>query len=502
MAKRAAILSLVALAFAGGYLYSHYSNGKNNTAADTQSSRKILYYYDPMHPSYRSDEPGIAPDCEMDLVPKYADEETAYNRERRILYYHDPMHPSYRSDKPGIAPDCKMALVPVYAEDDAAMGGSDSSTPMETVHISPEKQQLIGVEYGTVEYGPAFQTIRAPARVSFDESKVYHVQSKYDGWIDQVFVTLVGTEVRKNQPLLTVYNPQSIPAQMEFIKHSNKGWEMGMPAAINAPGDVLKNQPSIPPPPRSGGSAPSNSPEELGVTSEKNALNYEALIAADRYRLQQLGFDDEVLAVIAKSRTPMWKLIVRSPIDGVVTERNSFEKQRVTPETMYTIVDMSTVWVTADLLEYDAEAIKVGQSATLRLPFMSGRTFKGKVDAVLPSLDPTSRTLKVRLLFDNPDRLLRAEMYGDVELHSGGSKRLVAPQSAVLNSGLKQLVFVDRGNGYFETRSVTTGNLIGDRIEILSGLRAGERIVTSGNFLIDSESQLKASRAGHDRSNH
>ena len=504
MRKRVLILSLVGLAFAGGFFCAHFYKEKTETAADTRGGRKVLYYYDPMHPDYISETPGVAPDCNMALVPFYADEHVAgaahgAKKERTILYYHDPMHPSYRSDKPGIAPDCNMALEPVYADQESEMSAS-SGPPLDTVHITPEKQQLIGVRYGAVEYGSAVQTIRAAARISMDENKIARVQSKYEGWIDQVFVTLVGTEVRKNQPLLTIYNPQSVASQMEFIKHSNRGFMMGMPTAITGAINPSTNQPVDQPAQISPGN---NQPaDQTPAGSSPNMPNYEALLAADRYRLQQMGFDDEVLAVIAKSRTPMWKLIVRSPIDGVVIERNGFPKQRATPETMYTIADLSTVWVTADFFEYEGSVIQVGQTAALTLPYLPGKTFKGRVDSILPSLDPTTRTLKVRMVFDNPNNLLRPEMYGDVELRTGGARRLLVPREAVLDSGLRRVVFVDKGNGYFEPREVNTGRQFGDRVEVLSGLKAGERVVTSGNFLIDSESQLKASRAGHDRSNH
>jgi hypothetical protein len=206
MGKRLLILSLVGLAFSGGFFCAHFYKGKTETAADTKNGRKVLYYYDPMHPEYISDQPGVAPDCNMDLVPFYADEQAAKGakKERKILYYHDPMHPSYRSDKPGIAPDCNMALEPVYAEQASEM---EASAPLDTVHISPEKQQLIGVQYGTVEYGSAVQTIRAAARISMDENKIARVQSKYDGWIDQVCVTLVGTEVRRSTAPYRLQSP-------------------------------------------------------------------------------------------------------------------------------------------------------------------------------------------------------------------------------------------------------------------------------------------------------
>src|SRR6185503_14402157 len=165
MRKRVLILSLVGLAFAGGFFCAHFYKEKTETAADTRGGRKVLYYYDPMHPDYISETPGVAPDCNMALVPFYADEHVAgaahgAKKARTILYYHDPMHPSYRSDKPGIAPDCNMALEPVYADQESEMSAS-SGPPLDTVHITPEKQQLIGVRYGAVEYGSAVQTIRA-----------------------------------------------------------------------------------------------------------------------------------------------------------------------------------------------------------------------------------------------------------------------------------------------------------------------------------------------------
>ncbi|PYP84585.1 MAG: hypothetical protein DMF61_19500 [Blastocatellia bacterium AA13] len=511
MGKRLLILSVTGLAFAAGIAFSHFYKGDTQAVADKKNGRKILYYYDPMHPSYTSDKPGIAPDCEMDLVPKYAEEAeakpaAARKKERKILYYVDPMHPSYRSDKPGIAPDCNMKLEPVYAQEERDMdGAADDNAPVDAVHISPEKQQLIGVEYGSVEYGPAFQTVRAAAKVGWDENKVARVQVKYDGWIDEIFVNLVGARVRKRQPLATVYNPMSTEAQMDFIRHANRRL---MPAAPQMRGQSnmatpqpaqVKASDSQPDSQTAQGVKQGAAPAAASTTDPNAGLDYEALLAGDRYRLQQMGFDDEVLATIAKTRTPVRSLTVYSPINGVVVERNAFPKQRVTPDTMYTIVDLSTVWVTADLFEYEAGAIQAGQSAVLSMPFMPGKRFKGKVDSILPAIDPTTRTLKVRLVFDNLNNALMPEMYGDVELRVGGMKRLMVAQSAVLDSGLRQVVFVDRGNGYFEPRDVKTGRRFGDRIEVLSGLKAGERIVTSGNFLIDSESQLKASRAGHDR---
>jgi len=174
-------------------------------------------------------------------------------------------------------------------------------------------------------------------------------------------------------------------------------------------------------------------------------------------------------------------------------ERNAFPRQRVTNDTvLYTVADLSSVWVMADVFEYEAAGVHVGQSAAMKLDYLPGRIFRGKVTYILPQVDPATRTLKVRLQFENPGTLLKPDMYGEVELQTGGQRSLVVPEGAVLNSGDRQTVFVDRGNGQFEPRPVTIGTQSDGRIEILSGLAAGERIVTSGNFLIDSESRLKA----------
>ena len=370
---------------------------------------------------------------------------------RKILYWHDPMHPAYKSDKPGIAPDCNMALTPVYDDDPEVTGGSrPADLAPGAVRVPVEKQQLIGVKVETAGLKPAFEVTRAPAKVGLDESKVYRVQTKLEGWFDEVYVTSVGTFVKKNQQLLTIYNPQSTPAQLEWV------------ALMKA--KMLEQKPD------------------------------EGLIAQSRRKLELLGLTDEQIETIGKSRAPMYRMLIKSPIDGFVLERNAFPKQKVTPETIYTIADLSKVWATADVFEYQAPPLVVGQTVILTVPYLPGRRFEGVVDSVLPIVDPASRTLKVRAVFVNSDYALKPEMYGEMEFRSGGGSRLTVPQDAVLDSGLRKTVFIDRGEGYFEPREVKTGKQYGDRIEIVSGVKKGERVVVSGNFLLDSESQLKTGR--------
>jgi len=406
--KNVAILILIAAAALGGFGYGRWY-GKSVAAAG--SSPKVLYWVDPMHPWYKSDKPGIAPDCGMKLVPVYSGEEQKYGQEK----------PS-----PG------------------------------TVRISEAKQQLIGVEFGTAEYETVSGAIHAAARVTLDETRIAKVQSKLEGWVDQVFVDFTGKYVNKGDPLLTIYSPEALATQQEYLLAMK---------AVHLMHD---------------------SPVHETMDSTEN------LVAAAKKRLELWDITDRQIEEIARTGHTLQNLTLDSPIAGFVTERGVFPKQHVTPETaLYTIADLSTVWVIADVFEYEAANIRLNAPASMTLAYLPGRVFHGRVIYILPQVDPATRTLKVRIQLDNPGYALKPEMYGDVELRTGGVRRLVVPRSAVLNSGDRQIVFVDKGDGNFEQREVKVGAEADGRVEILSGLQPGERIVTSGNFLIDSESKLK-----------
>jgi len=375
---------------------------------------------------------------------------------RQPLFWVDPMHPWYKSNKPGIAPDCGMKLVAVYPGDEAQYARTNPGLPDGTVAISAEKQQLIGVQYGTVEFASASETIRAAARVTLDETRIAKVNGKLDGWIDQVFADFTGKLVKQGDPLLTFYSPEALATQQEYL------------LAIKALGAMHDNPVH----------------EMMGST--------ERLVDAARMRLQLWDIGAGEIDRIARTGEPLKNLTLYSPISGFVMERNAFPRQRITADTtLYTVADLSAVWVIADVFEFEAAGVRMGQPATLTLDYLPGRTFHGRVSYILPQVDPATRTLKVRLQVDNPGYALKPDMYGQVELHTAAARRLVVPQSAVLDSGDRQTVFVDAGDGHFEPRAVTVGVRSGGVAEILSGLRAGERIVTSGNFLLDSESQLQ-----------
>ncbi len=449
-------LALLAAAFIGGYGYRHWL-GKGAGAPAGKGGRRILYYVDPMHPGYKSDKPGIAPDCGMKLEPVYEGGqmgEAAPTAERKILHYRDPQDPKYTSDKPGLNPETGNELEPVYA-------GEPSSMPMGTIRVSPEKQQLIGVQYGEVESAAGVHSFRAVGKVAFDETKIARVHARIDGWVERVFVDFVGKVVEKGQPLLTIYSPELVASQQEYLL-------------------ALKSQRIM-----------KNSALE-GAIADSNSL-----LAAVRKRLELWELSDEQIDEVARTGKPTTYVTLYSPIGGYVVARNAFPKQRIMPDTeLYTVVDLNRVWIMADVFEYEAPMIRMGQPARVSLSYYPGKSFAARVNYIQPQVDPMTRTLKVRLEAGNPGLRLKPDMYVDVEFRVDMPRRLTVPAGAVLDSGLKTTVFVDRGNGYLEPRQVETGERLGDRIEIRKGLEPGERIVTSGNFLIDSESQLKAAAAG------
>ncbi len=364
--------------------------------------------------------------------------------ERKVLYWQDPMHPAYKSDKPGIAPDCGMELVPVYDAPAAA------PQPPGTIQISPEKQQMIGVKFGTAEYTSVGETLRAVGKIAIDETRVVRVHPKIEGWIEHVYVDFMGAPVKQGDPLVTVYSPEMLASQKEYL---------------------------------------------LALKAREVMPDGDGIVEASRKRLELWDLSAGQIEELEQTRKPIQSITIYSPASGFITARNSFANQRITPETeLYSITDLSRVWVMADLFENDVPKIHLGQPAMVKMPYAASPTageFLARVDNIQPQVDPQTRTVKARLEAPNPDMKLRPDMFVDVEFTLAGSRQLTVPADAVLNSGSRQTVFIDRGNGYLEPRNVETGDQLDDRIVITRGLKEGERIVTSANFLIDSESQLK-----------
>jgi RND family efflux transporter MFP subunit len=419
------LLVVIAAAFAGGYIYKAVTAGTAGTAE--KGGRKVLYWVDPMHPAYKSDKPGVAPDCGMKLEPVYAD---------------------------GGAAVASAGANRIHADDLSTM-------EVGTVRITPEKQQLIGVKYEQVEVGGGSRTIRAVGKVAIDETRIGHVHTKVEGWIDKVFVDFTGKLVRKGQPLLTIYSPDMLASERELL--------------LAAKAKTIMRNSALP----------------SGFDQS------ESLLQATRRRLELWDLSEAQIDQVLRTGEPIKNITVYSPMTGYITDRKAFPQVKVMPDTdLYTIVDLSHVWIMADVFEYEAPNIRVGETARVTLQALPGKSFSARIDYLQPEVDPMTRTLKVRLNMDNPGMMLKPDMYADVEFRVNIPSTLTVPAEAVLNAGERKTVFVDRGNGYFEPRQVKTGEREGDRIQILSGLNGGERIVTSGNFLIDSESQMKAAASG------
>lgn len=452
-AKVVVVFFVAVAAFLAGLGYERwYGKPGGEAPASSKDGRRILYWVDPMHPAYKSDKPGIAPDCGMQLEPVYAGEAAPHppGAERRILYYRDPEDHSYTSDKPGLNPETGNELEPVYEE--------TPGRPPNAFQISPERQQMIGVRYGTAEVSTTSDSFRTVGRVTIDETRIARVHTRVDGWIDKVFVDFTGKEVRKGQALLTLYSPELLASQREYL------------LALRAK-NVLRT-----------------------ATLPSAIEQSETLLEASRRRLELWDMSPEQIDEVARTGQPLTHVTIEAPVTGHVLSRNAFPGQRISPENeLYVIADLSRVWIMADVFEFDAPNVRLGQHALVRLPYNSGaRTFHATVTYIQPQLEAETRTLKVRLETANPGLVLKPDMYVDVDFHMPRRERLMVPAEAVLDTGLRKTVFVDLGNGYLEPREVETGERAGDLIVIRSGLKPGERIVVSGNFLIDSEAQLKS----------
>jgi RND family efflux transporter MFP subunit len=454
---------------------SHGGSDKGASQSAT-GERKPIYWYDAMNPQHHYNQPGKAPDG-MDLVPQYAEQTAspteqkatapaantdkmagmpAKDGERKVLYWYDPMHPAYRSDKPGIAPDCGMTLVPKYADDQAM-----AKMPVGTVTISPEKQVLAGVRTAIVERKPLVRDIRTTAQIVVDETKIAHVHVKVAGYIDQVYVDFVGQLVKKGQPLFTLYSPDLVSTQEEYLIAKRGNATLG-----NAPF------------------------QEISEGSQ-------SLLQSAKERLKLWDISDEQIKELDETGKVSKDLTFYSPITGFVTDRKVFPQTSVTPDTeLYTVSDLSTVWADADVYEYEVPFVHLGQRVTLTLSYYPGKTYTGNISYVYPTVDPQTRTVKVRIQLPNPGFVLKPQMFADAQLRVDYGTKILVPEEAVLNSGTEQHVFVVHEGGVFEPRTVTIGPVVDGNAVILTGLKAGETIVVSGNFLIDSESGLKNAMSG------
>jgi Cu(I)/Ag(I) efflux system membrane fusion protein len=345
---------------------------------------------------------------------------------------------------------------------DTLVDTDPSSLLPRTVNVSPERQQLIGVKVATVEKAPWNPTLRVLGRVAPDENRIYRVISATDGWVKKVLPITTGSLVKKDELLATFFSPEffsGIKAYLFGLRSLNRFEKSGK-----------------------------ETKEQLELTGS-NIENY-------RNALRNLGMTEHQLDEIMRTQQGADNIDIRAPAAGFILARNLSPGQRFEKGTeLYRIADLSKVWIMADIFENEAQYLQPGKTVKVSLPHQK-KTFQGKVSDVLPQFDEATRTLKVRLEADNPDYTLRPNMFVDVELPISLPPAINVPADAVLDSGLKKTVFVDHGNGVLEPREVETGWRIGNRVEIIKGLKPGEQIVISGNFLIDSETRLELAAAG------
>jgi Cu(I)/Ag(I) efflux system membrane fusion protein len=329
------------------------------------------------------------------------------------------------------------------------------------VQISPERQQLIGVKFGTVQKRLLERVIRTVGRIDYDERRIGIVSPKISGWIEELYVDFTGRFVRKGEPLLTIYSPELVSTQEEYL------------LALKAKQDWSRS----PFPEVSGGG--------------------NLLAESARRRLKLWDISDAQIDKLEKSREPTKTLTLYSPFTGYVLEK-MVNKGRFVDAGMalYKIADLSVVWLIADIYEYELPAIRLGQQAAIQMSYYPGETFTGKAIYIFPYLDPQTRTVKVRYEFANPHGKLKPEMFTNVEINIRAGEKLAVPEGAIIDTGIRKLVIVDKGSGYFEPREVRLGIKAGDFFEVMEGLKDGERVVTSANFLIDSESKLKEAVGG------
>src|SRR3989304_1153174 len=354
--------------------------------------------------------------------------------------------------------------------------------PAGTVQISPAKQQLIGVRTATVESQRVTRTLRTVGRVEADETKIARIHVKVAGWGEEGYVDVVGKLVERGQPLFNLYSPELVSAQKEYLIARRAESYLGQAPYAEA------------------------------------AQGSEALLRAARERLKLWDVTDEHLQKLGGAAGGGWSvgdvpdeqrkkggepgeasrtITLYSPITGFVMKRNLFPRVYVTPESeLYELADLSTIWVNADIYEYEVPYVRLGQPARMWLSYFPGKAYTGTVSYIYPTLDPQTRTVKVRLEFPNPELQLKPDMFAEVELSIDYGTHLAVPQEAVLDAGTEQVVFLAHADGYFEPRRVKLGARVDDKIIVLEGLRPGDTIVTSGNFLIDSESRLKSAMEG------
>jgi len=462
LTTRALTITALAVALAGTGVLAC----RRGTANGAHGAGQQLFQC-PMHPSYVSDRPGQCPICKMDLVPMAQAAGSASTARgpaspsavpagsRKLLFYRSPMNPSVHSPVPQ-KDEMGMDYVPVYGDENAEAVVAGRAM----VALSPERRQLLGVRSEPVARRHLERTIRTVGRIAVDERLLHHVHTKYEAYVEKLYVNFIGQYVHKGDHLAALYSPELVATQQEYL------------LAYRARQDLA----------------------DSSIASV--ARGGVELLEAARQRLLFWDMAPEDIAALGRSGRVSRTVDLHADLPGYVIQKAAIQGMRVTPaDTLFDIADLSHVWILADVSESDLPLVSVGMSSEATLPYEAGRTWRGTVAYVDPFVDPATRTVKARIDVANADMTLKPDMFANVLLRRDLGQALFVPESAVLKPGDRQLVFVDLGDGRLEPREIATGERAEGGYAVLSGLREGERVVTSANFLIDSESSLKAAIA-------
>jgi Cu(I)/Ag(I) efflux system membrane fusion protein len=377
--------------------------------------------------------------------------------------YYCPMHTTYHSDKPGRCPICGMKLVKLGSANVPAEPAPSLASQDNAIFVPPEKQQLIGMRSVPAAMGTLTKDIRIVGKVSYDETRLTHIHSKVSGYIEEVFADSIGKPVRAGDPLFTMYSPDLVATEQDYLL-------------------ALKSR------------------ELLRTSSVASAAQgSENLIAAAKERLLLWDVTDQEIRRLETEGKMKRAIAVYSPVTGVVMERAAYHHGTfVDPsKDLFTIVDLSQVWVLGEAYETDLPFIRTGQAAEIELPYSGGgKKLRGRVDFIYPFLDPKNRTAQVRMQFANPSLSLKPEMFANISMSVSIGRQVLVPQDAVMDTGTEQYVFIDKGDGYVQPRRVKVSAEAGEQVGIEQGLKPGERVVTGANFVVDSESRLKGAFAG------
>lgn len=463
MNKQIIIAILISAGVAGGMGYWLGGSGGTGAESDTQLSgvtqsadgeREVLFWRNPMNPAISSpvfmqDEMG------MDYLPVYADEEKPQKAEREILFWRNPMNPAITSPV-FMQDEMGMDYLPVYVD-----GGGKSDEPAGTVEIDPVLVQNIGVRTQRAERKKLSRNLHALGHVDFNEERLSRLHPKTSGWIEKLRIDETGTEVKKDTILLHIYSPELVAAQQEYLI-------------------ALRNWESV--------------KESASAAVQQNARQ---VMRSARERLQLFDVPEHQIRELEQSQKSKKYLHIHSPFTGTVMNIGVREGEYVTPrDEIYLIADLQSIWVYVDVYEDQLPWIKLGDSALMQVRSQPGRDYKGEIRFIYPTVDPQTRTVRVRLEFANPERQLKPGMFANITLLVDPRENaVVIPSEAIVRSGPREQVFVQTEPGKFIPREVKLGISADGETQILSGVEAGELVVTSSQFLIDSESKLREATA-------